>query len=78
MTGNSQQCRLNAVHCLALAGQAISPDSRRDFIALADTWNRLAAELESDEALLQAMSEMELSEPCYDLPLALGIRSWAA
>ena len=76
MLGNSQQCRLNAAHCLALAEQAISPHSRQDFIALADTWNKLAAELESDDALLQAISEIEFSEPCYDLPLALNIR-WA-
>jgi hypothetical protein len=78
MLGNSQQCRLNAAYCLALAEQATEAKSRQDFIALADTWNRLAAERESDDALLQAMSEVELDEPSYDLPSALGIRSWAA
>ena len=77
MLGNSQQCRLNAAHFLALAKHATGPQSRQDFIAIAETWNRLAAELESDDALMQAMSELELSEPCYDLPLALNIRGAA-
>ena len=78
MLGNSQQCRLNAAHFLALAKHATEPQSRQAVIALAETWNRLAAELESDDALMQAMSQIELSELPYDLPLALGIRSWAA
>jgi len=78
MLGTSQQCRLNAFYCSALAEQATETESRQDFIALADTWKRLAAERESDDALLQALSEVEFSQPCYDLPLALNIRSWAA
>jgi len=50
--------------------------------ALAETWKGLAAELDSDQALLQAMSELEPSsqpsEPYEALPLALKLRSWAA
>jgi hypothetical protein len=49
---------------------------RETFTALADTWTRLAAEHESDEALLRAISELQLSEPYEALPLALKLRSW--
>jgi hypothetical protein len=45
---------------------------------MAETWMRLAAELESDQALLSALSEMEFSEPYEALPRALKIRDWAA
>jgi hypothetical protein len=51
---------------------------RQSFNDLAETWTRLAAELESDQALLQAISELEFSEPYEALPLALKLRSWAA
>jgi hypothetical protein len=76
--GKPQKCRLNALLCSVQAEQAATPQARQDFIAMADTWNKLAAELESDDRLLQAMSEMELSEPCYGLALALNMRSKAA
>jgi hypothetical protein len=51
---------------------------RETFTALADTWTRLAAEHESDEALLRTISELEFSEPYEALPLALKLRSWPA
>jgi hypothetical protein len=38
--------------------------------------NRLAAEQESDEALLRAISELEFSKPYEALPLALKLHSW--
>ena len=44
---------------------------RQGLTELAQTWNRLAAEIESDEALFQAISEIELGEPYQALPRAL-------
>jgi hypothetical protein len=76
MPGNPEQCRLNAARCLKLAKRARRPEVRETFTALADTWTRLAAEHESDEALLRTMSELEFSEPYEALPLALKLRSW--
>jgi hypothetical protein len=76
MPGNPEQCRLNATRCLKLAKRARKPEMRETFTALADTWTRLAAEHESDEALLRAISELQLSEPYEALPLALKLRSW--
>ena len=76
MPGNPEQCRLNAARCLKLAKRARRPEMRETFTALADTWTRLAAEHESDEALLRTISELEFSEPYEALPLALKLRSW--
>lgn len=78
MPGNPEQCRLNAARCLKLAKRARRPEMRETFTALADTWTRLAAEHESDEALLRAISELEFSKPYEALPLALKLRSWPA
>ena len=76
MPGNPAQCRLNAARCLKLAKRARRSEVRETLTALADTWTRLAAELESDEALLRTMSELEFSEPYEALPLALKLHSW--
>jgi hypothetical protein len=76
MPGNPEQCRLNAALCLKLAKRARRPEMRETFTALADTWKRLAAEHESDEALLRAISELEFSKPYEALPLALKLHSW--
>jgi hypothetical protein len=78
MPGDPEQCRLNAARCLKLAKRARRPEMRETFTALADTWTRLAAEHESDEALLRTISELEFSEPYEALPLALKLRSWPA
>jgi hypothetical protein len=76
MPGNPEQCRLNAARCLKLAKRARRPEMRDTLTALADTGTRLAAEHESDEALLRAISELEFSKPYEALPLALKLRSW--
>ena len=76
MPGNPELCRLNAARCLKLAKRARRPEMRETFTALADTWTRLAAEHESDEALFHAISELEFSKPYEALPLALKLHSW--
>jgi hypothetical protein len=76
MPGNPEQCRLNAARCLKLAKRARRAEMRESLTALADTWTRLAAEHESDEALLRAISELEFSKPHEALPLALKLHSW--
>jgi hypothetical protein len=72
----SQQCRLNAERCSRLAERARRPATRQNFAALADTWAKLAAQLESDEALLNALLKLEVSERIDALPLALSLRAW--
>jgi hypothetical protein len=78
MPGSPIECRLQAFRCSQLVETAATPESRRTLIALAETWRRLAAELESDQALVQTLSKLEFSEPYEALPVALGLRSWAA
>ena len=72
----AHQCRLNAERCLRLAQRARKPEMRQNLTALAGTWTKLAAQLESDEALLNTLSELEVSEPIDALNLALKLRSW--
>jgi hypothetical protein len=73
MPGDPHQCRLYAGRCLALAKRARKPRVRQVFTEMAETWNRLAAEMEADQPLLQA-SKMEFREPSDDLPNAVKLR----
>ena len=74
MPGDPHQCRLNAARYFALAKRAWRPEARRVFTEMAETWNRLAAEMESDQTLFEAISEIELGEPYEALPNALKLR----
>ena len=78
MPGDPRECRLNAARCLELAETATTPELRR----LAEIWKELAAELESDQALLKVLAELDLSpqpcEPYGALPYAMKLHSWAA
>jgi hypothetical protein len=82
MPGDPHECHLNAARCSELAETAPTPELRRAFIASAEMWRELAAELESDQMFLNTMSEMEFSsQPCepYEALLsALRLRSRAA
>jgi hypothetical protein len=75
MPGDPEQCRLNAARCLKLSERAKNPARRQSLLALAETWAKLAAENESDEALLRTLSELEFDEPFYALPDALSLRA---
>src|SRR5262245_36927958 len=75
MAGEPEKCRLNAMRCLRLAERARKPEVRERFTELGETWKRLAAESESDQALLSALSELDWGEPCDSLLLALNLRA---
>ena len=62
MSGDPNQCRLNAERCLALAKRSKKAEVGQTLLAMADTWRNLASETESDGALLRAISEMELGD----------------
>jgi len=73
IAGQSHECRVNAAQCSKLAQNAI-PSECDAFVALATTWKKLAAELEADQMLLQALSELHLtSQPYEALLCALNI-----
>jgi hypothetical protein len=70
MPANPRQYRLYASRFLALAKNAPSLEARQIFAQMAKTWNRLAAEAESNQTLLQ----MEGGIPDDDLPHDLKLR----
>ena len=66
MPGDPKECRMHAAKCRGLATQATTPSAKEAFANLAEHWDRLASELESAEAFLRAMAEIEpkrLSDP---------------
>jgi hypothetical protein len=91
MPGNPRECHLNAARCSELSDTAATPELRQAFIAAAEVWRELAAELEADQALLDTLTELDFtpqpsepqpSEPYEALPtlctFALGPLSlWA-
>ena len=75
MPGDPAQCRLYAARYLELSKRANNLARRQNLAALAETWTKLAAELESDQALLKALSEINVDEPFYAVPEALNLRA---
>ena len=75
MLGDPEECRLNAARCLKLSQRAKDPTRRQDLAAMAGMWEKLAAELESEQALVNALSELEFGEPFYAVPEALNLRA---
>ena len=63
MPGDPNECRLHAALHLRLANRASTPEIHQSFAVLAETWTRLAAELESEQALLNTLSELEFDQP---------------
>jgi hypothetical protein len=59
MPGDPKECREHADYCRRLAKSATSASGRYSFLDLADTWERLASELENAQAFLRAMEEIE-------------------
>ena len=58
MSGDPRQCRLNAAECFRAAESAASAKSREQFRELAKIWLKLAAQFESDEALLKSWGDV--------------------
>jgi hypothetical protein len=57
MPGNPKECREHAKCCLEHAAAASSPLVRDNFLGLAQSWNRLARELEASKRFLDALGE---------------------
>jgi hypothetical protein len=57
MPGDPKECRLHALKCAEIA--RISPDSRtqEQFTQLAQTWLKLASDLEQSQAVLDAWGD---------------------
>ena len=74
MPGDPAQCRLQAARYLELSKRAKNRARRANLAALAKMWTKLAAELESEQALLNTLSEINLDEPFDAVPEALNLR----
>jgi hypothetical protein len=59
MPGNPTECHEHALAWMQLGEGAASPETREAFLHLADSWERLAAELESAQSFLSASDQPE-------------------
>ena len=59
MGGDPSQCRKQAAECVRLANEGTTRQSRDKFIELAKVWLAVAAQLESDKPLLDALSDAQ-------------------
>ena len=57
MPGDPKECRQHALNCVRLAQTAVTPQSREHFANLAQTWVRLAEDLERAQAFLNVLDE---------------------
>ena len=57
MPGDPKECRQQAKCCLKLAAAASTPMVRDNFLRLAETWSRLARELEASKRFLEGLGE---------------------
>jgi hypothetical protein len=62
MPGDPKECRAHALRCCELAHAARTEDVRQHLLHLSGTWNKLAFELESTHALLNALDAMEAEQ----------------
>jgi hypothetical protein len=75
MPGDPAECRSNATRYLELSRRAADPARRQSLAALAETWLKLAAELECDQALLNVLAQLQFDEPLYAMPEALNLQA---
>jgi hypothetical protein len=59
MSGDPSQCREQAAECVRLANEGATQQSRDEFIELAQVWLKVAAQLESDKALLEMLGNAQ-------------------
>ena len=63
MPGDPKECRKNAVCCREMAARATSATARGTFENLADTWERLAMDLQCAQWFVETMDAIETEKP---------------
>jgi hypothetical protein len=74
----ADECRANAVHCVEVAQHAHTLDDRSNFLAFADTWYKLASEIDCSDRLVAFIDGLGVREPTLDAEaeeIESGIRS---
>jgi hypothetical protein len=59
----ADECRSNALHCVDVAEHAHTPDARSDFLAFAESWYRLADEIDYGNRLIAFIDGLAGSKP---------------
>ena len=59
MSGHPKECQQHAEHCRHRAAEARTAVQRSIFLNLAERWEHLAAELESDDQLSKELDEIK-------------------
>jgi hypothetical protein len=73
MPGDPKECREHARSCQRLADTAINEEARQTFTNLAQTWLRLASELEVSKALLDTWSDLSDEDATKAEPLLSAV-----
>ena len=63
MPGNPKQCRLHAMRCAELAASAKTTQLKMTLIELSKSWQKMAEQLETSQALLDEERLEELKTP---------------
>jgi len=54
MPGDSRECREQAMRCADMASEATNPQHKQLLINLAQSWMKIARELERSQAMMEA------------------------
>ena len=57
------ECRNNALHCVAVAQHAHTLDDRSDFLTFAESWYRLADEIDISNRLIAFIDSLPVNKP---------------
>jgi hypothetical protein len=59
----ADECRANALHCVEVAQHAYTLDDRSHFLAFAETWCKLANEIDCSDRLIAFIDGLGVREP---------------
>ena len=59
----ADECRANALHCVAVAQHADTLDDRSEFLAFAKSWYRLADEIDISNRLIAFIDSLPVNKP---------------
>ena len=71
----ADECRANALPCVEVAQQAHTLDDRSNFLAFAETWYKLANEIDYSDRLVAFIDELGVKEPTLENTEAEEIES---
>jgi hypothetical protein len=63
MSGQSEACRANARRCFEIADTTCTPEDECEYISFAESWQRLANEIECIERLVALIDALAVSNP---------------